>query len=486
MNSPGLMERQEGAGMVSRLSIQRAAAEKPQHPFLVFGETSLTFRQAAAIVEFLISELKLDAVNLEATGEWCDQIPVAIEGHRTVEQLIALCALFELHVPFVVLDPRWSDRERERVLCACSVHRVLKSDQIATAVGRFNGVDGKTGGQVLPRSQAGGGVVLFTSGTSGRPKGVRLSVRALAAAASASTNRLRWLADDRWLLNLPLAHVSGLSVLTRALGAGGTIVLAPQRPFAPAELVSMIEAQRITLVSVVPTMLQRIVDAHLVCPPSLRVALVGGARASVPLLTEARGLGWPCVVTYGLTEAGSQVATQDPLQAATRLTTVGPPVAGVEVRIDRDLEAGPIEIRGPSLFSGYLGEPILDSATWFATGDWGSIGADGDLLILDRRDDLLISGGENVAPAEVEAVIEQHPQVVDACVVGVDDREWGQRIAAVVRLRDHGCKVPQDFELYLREHLSAFKRPRLLRFVAQLPETAGGKLDRAACRRLFL
>ena len=222
----------------------------------------------------------------------------------------------------------------------------------------------------------------------------------------------------------------------------------------------MIEEQQIALVSVVPTMLQRIVDAELSCPRSLRIALVGGARASVPLLKEARSLGWPCVATYGMTEACSQVATQIPTAAAGRPGTVGPPLTGLEVRIVGGTTPGPIEIRGEALFSGYLGETPLPVGAWLSTGDWGALEND-ELVIHDRRDDLLVSGGENVSPAQVEAIIEQHPRVMNACVVGIDDREWGQRVVAVVRLRGAEREAPEHFEQFLKERLTPYQRPRL-------------------------
>ena len=228
------------------LSVARAAASQPERLFLLDGSRALTFSRSAEIVAGLIEDLALESVARSDRSEWTDRVPVAIEGVRTLGQLLAFCALFELHIPFVILDPRWTDAQRSHVLARCSAQRILDTDQIAVAVSQRLSDGARELRATRPagwdrdtpprRDSDDGGVVLFTSGTTGEAKGVRLSARALTCAAAASTDRLQWLPGERWLLNLPLAHVSGLSVLTRSLETCGAVVLAKEQPFVAASL----------------------------------------------------------------------------------------------------------------------------------------------------------------------------------------------------------------------------------------------------------
>lgn len=483
------------------LSISKAAEQAPEDLCWVTDGREWSFEEVRLAVVRVVERLGLREMTRKS-GD-VDHIPVAIEGTRStlqsVPQLVALLAMFELEVPCVLLHPRWSARETRDVIARCGVQRVLDESTVARAIEGAKGalprepVENASGDCATQRDHTQQGpaqVVLFTSGTEGAPKGVRLCRSALVSAASASECRLGWEMHDRWLLSLPLAHVGGLSIVTRALCARGTLVLESAPRFDPDTFVSTIQANAVTMVSLVPTMLQRIVRRAVPCPAGLRFALIGGARASVPLLEKAALLGWPCLTTYGFTEAGSQVATQAPELAGCATPGVGRTLEDTELRIATGSGGetdgvGLVEVRGPAMFSGYLGEPVRESGTWFRTGDRGLLDEDGNLYVLGRWDGVLISGGENVVPAQVEVTIEEHCDVQAACVVGVEDDEWGDRLAAVIQRSDGVEHAPLHFELFLRRRLASYKRPKLLRFVDRLPETPAGKLDRAACRALF-
>jgi len=259
---------------------------------------------------------------------------------------------------------------------------------------------------------------------------------------------------------LPLAHVGGLSVLVRCLLARRPFVLG--RPDRVAEDIARHHA---TIVSLVPTQLARLLDARWTPPPWLRIVLLGGAAAPASLLAHAAAAGVPVVTTYGLTEACSQVATQIPGASG---AGCGPPLPGVRVRIVDER----IEIDGPTLFSGYLGEPPR-AAGWFATGDFGRLDAAGNLHVLGRRTDLIVTGGENVYPAEVEAYLDARG--VAACVFGMPDETWGEIVCAATT----GVVVAATLA-----DLAPWKRPRRWARVRELPLTPGGKPDRAAARAL--
>ena len=338
--------------------------------------------------------------------------------------------------------------------------------------------------------------IIYTSGTTGRPKGATLTVGNFWWSAVGSALNLGTRADDRWLACLPLYHVGGLSIVLRAAVYGSAAVV--HDGFDAAAVNAAIDADGITIVSVVAVMLARMLDARggRPYPASLRCVLLGGGPAPRALLERFAALGVPVVQSYGLTEAASQVATLAPEDALRRLGSAGRALYpnAVRVAVDgRDAapdEPGEILVRGPIVMTGYAGRPdataraVVDG--WLHTGDVGRLDADGYLYVLDRRDDLIVTGGENVYPAEVEAVLLAHAWVAEGAVVGAPDETWGQRVVAVVRLAA-GAPAAVDASAALLAHcrtsLAGYKVPREIRVVtAPLPRTASGKVRRAELR----
>jgi O-succinylbenzoic acid--CoA ligase len=250
--------------------------------------------------------------------------------------------------------------------------------------------------------------------------------------------------------------------------------------FDPAELIGIIGEQRITLISLVPTMLGRMLDQQWSAPPHLRAILLGGAAAPRRLLERAAARGLPVLVTYGLTEACSQVTTT---RYETRFAPLGEgsgePLTGIEVAI-RD---GHIHVSGATMMAGYWNEAPLVPGAWFDTGDLGTLDERGRLHVQARRADLIVTGGENVYPAEVEDALEAFAGIEKAGVFGVADEEWGQLVAAAVAIRG---EPPVDRVLaeFLAARLAPHKRPRRICLVDALPQTEAGKLDRARLREI--
>lgn len=309
--------------------------------------------------------------------------------------------------------------------------------------------------------------VLFTSGSTGRHKGVLLDRAALEASAAASAAVLGWRADDRWLLCLSLATIGGLSIVTRSRRAGRSPILAACGDhFDPDSLIAQIERDRITLVSLVPTMLARLLDHGWRPPDHLRAVLLGGASAPAALLARARHI--PLRLTYGMTETASHVAID------------GRALPGIELAI----RGGRIAVRGPVLFRGYLPPhhhlPARDPDGWFVTADRGVLAADGVLTVEGRADGAIVSGGANVDPAAVEAALTALPGIDAACAFGVPDPEWGERVAAAVVLRG---PLPADLAAALRARLAPHELPRRIAVVSDIPLGPGGKVDRAEMAR---
>ena len=326
--------------------------------------------------------------------------------------------------------------------------------------------------------------LLFTSGTTGQPKAARLAVGAFDALARASAENLGPRAGDRWLCNLPLFHVGGLAMAVRCARDGTTLVLHPR--FDAGAVVRAVEHEGITHLSLVARTLQECLDAGLGLA-ALRAVLVGGGPVPPELVERARAAEIPVLLTYGLTEACSQVTTERPSVADGR--TAGQPLPGLEVRtLDAagcplpSGEEGTIAVRGPTLMQGYLDDAAATAEAlqdgWLRTGDIGRLDGSGRLTVLARRTDLILSGGENVYPAEVEAVLAAHPGVAEVAVVGRPDARWGQVPVAVVVFRPHASG--DDLRAWARGRLAAFKVPAEVFPTTALPRTAAGKVDRAA------
>jgi O-succinylbenzoic acid--CoA ligase len=296
--------------------------------------------------------------------------------------------------------------------------------------------------------------VVFTSGTTGEPRPVFLTRAHFEASARASAAVLGVEPDDRWLCCLPVFHVGGLSIFTRSAIYATTVVAEPG--FDAGRVKDLVEAGEVTLASLVPTMLARLRDAGLERAPGLRAMLLGGGPIPDDLLEWAVRAGLPVRPTYGMTETCSQIATAEVGERLAR------PLPGAEVRIADDEE---ILVRGPMV--------AVDG--WLHTGDRGRLAGDGLLEVHGRLDDLIVTGGENVAAAEVEAVLLEHPGVSEAAVIGVEDPEWGRAVTAFVvstASEDEVCA-------HAGERLPGFKVPKEVFVLDELPRTPSGKVERA-------
>jgi O-succinylbenzoic acid--CoA ligase len=298
--------------------------------------------------------------------------------------------------------------------------------------------------------------LIHTSGTTGAPKPVELTYRNHAASAIASAAALGVDPGDRWLCPLPLHHVGGLNVLIRSVINHTTVVL--HERFDADRVRATLEAGEVTLASLVPTMLARLRAAGLRRAPGLRAIALGGGPAPAGLLDWAREAGIPVVPVYGMTETCSQIVAGDP----------GRPLPGVELLIGA---AGEILVRGPMVAPG-----AMAGDGWLHTGDLGSLDDEGRLHVLGRLKELIVTGGENVAPLEVEQALLAHPAVLDAGVAGVPDSDWGEAVTAFVVLSEPAAA--EHLRAWCRERLDPFKVPKAFHAVDALPRSAGGKLLR--------
>jgi O-succinylbenzoic acid--CoA ligase len=311
---------------------------------------------------------------------------------------------------------------------------------------------------------------VLTSGSTGTPHPVGLTYGNFLWSAVGSGFNIGVDPQDRWLCCVPFSHIAGLGIVMRSVIYGTAAVL--HDGFDVDRVAAALEGDDITVVSVVTTMLTRLLEAgaDLSGP---RAILVGGGPVPAGPLEEAVAKGATVIQTYGLTETCSQVTTLTPADARRKLGSAGRPLLTTHLRI----QDGEILVQGPTVAPGRA-----DPDGWLHTGDLGHIDEEGFLYVKDRIDDLIVSGGENVVPAEVEEVLLCHPEVADAAVVGREDPEWQQAVTAVVVLESGSTVTPDDLRRHCAESLAGFKVPKRVELAAALPRTPSGKLMRRALR----
>jgi O-succinylbenzoic acid--CoA ligase len=413
--------------------INAAAARHPDRIAIEGPERSFTYvelRDAAVAGAEALGGVRRAAIAL-APGE---------------DFVVALHACLLAGAAAVPIDLRLSLGEREERLAGAQVV-----------------IDARLAGQPARPDRESGSedpdvAVMHTSGTTAVPKPVVLTQRNFEASALGSAVALGLDQNERWLCPMPLTHVGGLSIPIRSAIYATTAVLQGRFDTEAVLAELMDPARRITLVSLVPTMLARLLDAGLEHPPTLRWALLGGGPIAPALLERATAAGIPVAPTYGMTEACSQIAT------------FGWPLPGVEVRVADD---GEVLVRGPIISVGALADD-----GWLHTGDLGRFDDRSRLEIIGRKADTIVTGGENVAPTEVEAALLEHPAVADAAVHPRADPEWGEAVVATVVLRDGATAAAEELRAHCAARLAAFKVPKAVEFADRLPRTASGKLLR--------
>ena len=405
-------------------------------------------RAAPAAVAIDTATRSLSFADCAARAASAGAPPLAIVATPSIETVLAVHAALAAHRPIALLHHRLAPGEAEAQRAA--VWRAA-----------------------LPPGTA---VILFTSGSTGAARGVVLSRAALVAAAEASARHLGWRDGDRWLVALSLAHAGGLSIVVRCLAARRPIALCDHE-FDRARVARQLE--RCTLASLVPTQLTALLDDEAWRPPAgLRAVLLGGAAAPRALLDRAAARGVRFLTTYGMTETFGQLATA-PADRAGDPEAPLVPLAGVALVAGTRQAPAPITVRAAMLATGYLdGAPIAPA---FTTADLGYLDG-GALHIAGRRDDVIISGGENVHPSAIEAVLAATPGVRAACAFGVADARWGQVVGAAI-------VVDEAFDARAaaarwRAALAAPARPRRLAICQALPQLPSGKVSRHAAAQL--
>lgn len=425
--------------------LREAALDTPSLAAIITDERTWTYEEADRAVSALHPRIETSK-------------PVAFPAHPTLHSLFLLLALLRLSAtPFP-----FSYRLPSSSLAPYAEHlqRIEHVPPLASPASAG-----------ISSDSAGGSLLLFTSGSSAQPKIASLALRSLLRSAEGSCTALGLTCTDRWLLSLPLFHVGGIGILLRCILARAAVVLSAL-PIATA-----LGRHAITHVSLVPTQLHRLLHTAVPSPP--KAILLSGAPIPPPLFARALSLGLNIYPGYGLTEMSSQVTMDSPSCTLTAGRTL--PYRELSLHAN-----GEILVRGEVLFDGYWEptQPLLRPLTrdgWFATGDLGQWNAEGKLLLQGRRDNLFISGGENIQPEEIERALCTIPGISEAIVVPLPDEEFGARPVAFVEDAS-GHHTLHTVRAHLQEQLPAFKLPIQL---LPLPAEAGLKRSRHALRALI-
>jgi len=489
-------------------TILRRAELDPANRAIVFEETEYNYAEFVDRIRRLATVLQ--------DGGVCQGDRVGYLGVNHPAFLETLLAATTLGAVFVPLNFRLTGPELEFIINDAGVHTLIADDMLrpviepvreALCVRRYLGAESAADGwedyqglltnagpypghiAAAPHDTA---VIMYTSGTTGRPKGAMLTHGGLTANTEALHEAWRWSEGDVLLHVLPMFHVHGLFVaLHGALRAGATTVAL--RRFEAADVWRHLEADRATLFMGVPTMYHRLVEAFPRPPPdlsSVRLFVSGSA----PLRDDtarrfAELTGHSILQRYGMTEVG--MATSQRLDGPRREGTVGVALPGVKVRVvHRETgavlgpgEIGEVHVRGPSVFAGYWGREaatreVFTDDGWLRSGDLGRLDEAGDLTLVGRAKELVISGGLNVYPKEVETALDGHPDVVESAVTGVPDDDLGERVVAGIVPRDGARVDASDLVAWCREQLAPYKCPKRIALLGELPRNAMGKVQK--------
>ena len=417
---------------------------------------------------------------------------IAIISENSFEYVITVYTLWRLNAVPVLMNIRLTEEELGKQIDFAECSTLLKSEKFSNYLHEYPSqllsveYTDRTINYDNETNSEDTAVIIFTSGSSGEPKGVEITNSNLFESYLSITAEYSFASDDRFLASLPFYHIGGFSIITRTILSGGTLIIPTS--LKTNVIASSLEKYDPTVISLVPTMLKRLIEEKVQPNKNLRLAFIGGGPSDNDLVLTALKLGWPFVKVYGSTETSSMVSGVEGEKLKAKPASGGRPFENVKIKTLDDLyeevetfKIGEIAVKSKSIAKGYLKNAKLWNTKihngYYLTGDWGYIDNDGYLFVVSRRSDLIISGGENIDPKEIEKVMLLHPSIGEAVVFPIPDKEWGQIPVAVLVIKDG--KELSEYEIldYLKKHLSSYKLPKKIFFTEKFPKTDLGKID---------
>ena len=469
-----------------------------QRAYLTPNKTAFTFNEDS----WTFSELKDKAMNLAGKMrhlQLAEGNRVALLGGSTADMVFMIHACMLAGVEIVMLNNRLSKKEIEWQVEDANPTVIFVFDEFADCLSDHKGriilfstleKTSEETFEVCEQWEPDRTVtIMYTSGTTGFPKGVRQTAGNHVSSALSSVLNLGLAEDDVWLCSVPLFHISGFSILVRSVLYGMEVRL--YEKFNAKEVATEVKNGSVTRISVVALTLDRIIreleEGGSCAHPAFKTMLAGGGPVPVPYLKRAELVGIPVLQTYGMTETSSQTSTLPAADALRKMGSAGKPLFFNQIKIKKQPganEIGEVMIRGPHVTPGYIGrfasvDPLENG--WLPTGDVGYLDSEGYLFVVDRRADLIISGGENIYPAEIEAILSAHPSVIEVGVCGQAHLEWGAVPVAFIVSSE---EIPtEELQAFCNERLATYKIPKSFHFVEALPRNASNKLMRRELKK---
>lgn len=438
------------------------------------------------INEYTYNDIYRGVVHVARKLELLGASRIAILSDNSVTMAIYVLATMVVHKELLLLNVHLKPKEIKNQLAQLDVttvlHSVERREQLSNS---FSTIVFESLERILSDEEADDtfdwtfedrdiAVIMNTSATTGQFKSVPLRWGQIRAHVQASKEVLGKTEQDNWLMVLPIFHVSGLSILLRSLYNGTAVTILPK--YDEAQVLKLIESENINMMSLVPTILTQLEPS--ISHHKLRVILLGGEFIPMALIDACEKKSLPIYKTYGMTETFSQSVTFSVLDYPHKRDSVGKPLPGMQVRIDKpDVDGvGEIHLTGPMVMTGYIDKEPIDGD--LNTDDIGYVDEDGFVYILNRRKDLIISGGENIYPKELEDLVYTLPSVKECAVVPVPDPKWGQVPALFVAFYDGESMTSDEILSFMTKSLAKYKVPKYVKILPALPRNGTGKIVR--------
>ncbi len=466
---------------------------EPASTAAIYKDTELSYKNLAELVDktaFYLTQNDIKENNV-----------VCLLFNNSIEFIVIILALWEVGAVPIPLNTRLLEKDLNKQITFLNPKRIIKSKEFGTTLthGKDLIISFKKLGTVKQKIKIQGflkektALILFTSGSSKKPKAVMLSFENLIQSALIGNKVIHHSKKDIWLASLPFYHIGGFSIIFRALMFGASIAI--PNSLSNDDLKETIKKHHPTLASLVSNQLKKFVDTNFAPPKELRMVLLGGGFSDKELILKAIDLKWNIAKVYGSTETSSFVSIMDKEEVKRRPEASGKAILPNQVFIYSDNEeklsskSGEIIIKSPAIMKGYYKSRDRTNAklrnNLFATGDIGYLDEEGFLFVEAKRSDLIVSGGENIYPAEVERIILTHKNVKEVCVIGIKDKTWGQVVATAVVLKKGTKLSTSQLKNFLKDKLASYKIPKKILFVDKLPKTELGKVMKEKVIELF-
>ncbi len=425
---------------------------------------------------------------------------IAILGYNSIEYVIAIYSLWKIGAIPVPINTRLNKSEIINILHSSNCNTIILDNKVTSSFNKFkiiplkivsSGIEYKHISKPKPNDTA---VIIHTSGSGGNPKGVEITNNNLYQSYIATAKTFNFSNNDKFLASLPFYHIGGFSIINRALLSGGTLVL--PKTIKQADIITSMAKENPTVVSLVPTMLKRIIKDGVKPNIDLRHLFLGGGPSDANLINTSLNNNWPIVKVYGSSETTAMVTGSWGKPLKENPAAAGKPFTDVEIIILDETKSvvpygvvGEVAIKSLTIAKGYLNNSKLwnekNKDGFYLTGDFGYLDKKNVLYVVSRRTDLIVSGGENIDPREIENILNQHRDILESLVIPLKNIEWGQIPVAVIVLNNNSFATKKIILDYLKTKIASYKIPKKIIFVKEIPKTELGKNDIKQIQDLF-